>query len=72
MIRTPEEQYLHELIDSYVEPLRNEIEELRKELNELKTNNNSNIVIPKIPERTSNRKLKEGCEPAKPKSFNDK
>jgi hypothetical protein len=32
MIRTPEEQYLHELIESYVAPLRSEIKELRKEL----------------------------------------
>jgi len=33
MIRTPEEQRLHELIESYVNPLRREIKELRQELN---------------------------------------
>jgi len=32
MIRTPEEQYLHELIESHVAPLRSEIKALRKEL----------------------------------------
>lgn len=32
MNRTPEEQYLHELIESYVVPLRSEIKALRKEL----------------------------------------
>lgn len=37
-MKTPEEQYLHELIESYVTPLRNEIEELRKELAEQRMN----------------------------------
>jgi hypothetical protein len=32
MAKTPEEQYLHELIESYVAPLRSEIKELRKRI----------------------------------------
>jgi len=39
MIRTPEEQYLHELIESYVAPLRSEIKALRKELAEQQVKN---------------------------------
>lgn len=34
MVRTTEEQYLHELIESFVAPLRNQIKELCKELTE--------------------------------------
>jgi prefoldin subunit 5 len=35
MTRTPEEQRLHQTIESYVAPLRNEIKALRKELSEI-------------------------------------
>ena len=45
MIRTPEEQYLHELIESYVAPLRSEIEVLRKELAEQQV---KNLNIPAV------------------------
>ena len=45
MIRTPEEQYLHELIESYVAPLRSEIKELRKELAEQQV---KNLNIPAV------------------------
>ena len=45
MIRTPEEQYLHELIESYVAPLRSEIKALRKELAEQQV---KNLNIPAV------------------------
>ena len=45
MIRTPEEQYLHELIESYVAPLRSEIKELRKGLAEQQV---KNLNIPAV------------------------
>ena len=45
MIRTPEEQYLHELIESYVAPLRSEINALRKELAEHQV---KNLNIPDV------------------------
>lgn len=47
MRRTSEEQYLHELIESYVAPLRNEIRELRLQLNTkiVKNNDISPVVI---------------------------
>jgi len=45
MIRTPEEQHLHELIESYVAPLRSEIKELRKELAEQQV---KNLNIPAV------------------------
>ena len=45
MIRTPEEQYLHELIESYVAPLRTEIKALRKELAEQQV---KNLNIPAV------------------------
>ena len=45
MIRTPEDQYLHELIESYVAPLRSEIKELRKELAEQQV---KNLNIPAV------------------------
>ena len=45
MIRTPEEQYLHELIESYVAPLRSEIKVLRKELAEQQV---KNLNIPAV------------------------
>ena len=45
-MRTPEEQHLHELIESYVVPLRSEIKELRKQLSTepVKNNGVSHIV----------------------------
>ena len=45
MIRTAEEQYLHELIESYVAPLRNEIKELRKQLPQQRV---KNLNIPAV------------------------
>lgn len=45
MIRTPEEQHLHELIESYVAPLRSEIKALRKELAEQQV---KNLNIPAV------------------------
>ena len=45
MIRTPEEQHLHELIESYVAPLRSEIKALRKELTERQV---KNLNIPAV------------------------
>lgn len=45
MIRTPEQQHLHELIESYVAPLRNEIKALRKELAEQQV---KNLNIPAV------------------------
>lgn len=39
MIKTPEYQYLDELIENYVAPLRSEIKELRKELAEQREKN---------------------------------
>ena len=45
MIRTPEEQYLHELIESYVAPLRSEIKEIRKEVAEQQV---KNLNIPAV------------------------
>ena len=45
MIRTPEEQHLHELIESYVAPLRSEIKALRKELAEQQV---KNLNIPDV------------------------
>ena len=45
MIRTPEGQYLHELIESYVAPLRSEIKALRKELAEQQV---KNLNIPAV------------------------
>jgi len=45
MIRTPEEQHLHELIESYVAPLRSEIKALRKELTEQQV---KNLNIPAV------------------------
>ncbi len=45
MIRTPEQQYLHELIESYVAPLRSEIKKLRKELAEQQV---KNLNIPAV------------------------
>ena len=45
MIRTPEEQHLHELIESYVAPLRSEIKALRKELAEQQV---QNLNIPDV------------------------
>lgn len=39
MLRTPEQHYLHELIESYISPLRSEIKELRKELAEQQVEN---------------------------------
>lgn len=45
MIRTQEEQYLHELIESYVAPLRSEIKALRKELAEQQV---KNLNIPAV------------------------
>ena len=45
MIRTPEGQYLHELIESYVASLRSEIKALRKELAEQQV---KNLNIPAV------------------------
>ena len=45
MITTPKDQYLHELIESYVAPLRSEIKELRKELAEQQV---KNLNIPAV------------------------
>lgn len=45
MIRTPEEQHLHELIESYVAPLRSEIKELRKELVEQQVKNLNILAV---------------------------
>ena len=45
MIRTPEEQHLHELIESYVASLRSEIKALRKELAEQQV---KNLNIPAV------------------------
>jgi len=55
MIRTPEEQRLHEIIESYVNPLRREIKELRHELK----NKNEKIHLPgqKISKTKCGRKL---------------
>jgi len=50
MKRTPEEQYLHELIESYVAPLRNEIRDLRQQL--------ATIIIKKCCLDPHNRKFK--------------
>jgi hypothetical protein len=49
MIRTPEQQYLHELIESYVAPLRSEIKELRKELAEQQV---INLNMPVVMQRS--------------------
>jgi len=49
MSRTPEQQHLHELIESYIAPLRSEIKELRKELAEQQLKNlNTSVVIDKL------------------------
>ena len=45
MIRTPEGQYLHELIESYVASLQSEIKALRKELAEQQV---KNLNIPAV------------------------
>lgn len=45
MIRTSEEQHLHELIEIYVAPLRSEIKALRKELAEQQV---KNLNIPAV------------------------
>ena len=46
MMRTPEQQYLHELIESYVAPLRSEIKELRQQLSTKAVKNNA--VLPLV------------------------
>ncbi len=45
MIRTPEEQYLHDFVESYVAPLRKELAELRKELAEQQRKNQSKQLV---------------------------
>ena len=76
MIRTPEEQHLHELIESYVAPLRSEIKELRKELAEQQVKNlNIPVVMgeltcdncgcpPNVIYTTSKGRFCERCKPA--------
>jgi len=76
MIRTPEEQHLHELIESYVAPLRSEIKALRKELTEQQVKNlNIPTVMgeltcdscgchPNVIYTTSRGRFCEGCKPA--------
>jgi len=44
-MRTPEEQYLHELIESYVAPLRSEIRELRQQLSTELVKNNGVLPV---------------------------
>jgi hypothetical protein len=36
MLRTPEEQHLHDLIESQVKPIRESVKELREEIRKLK------------------------------------
>ncbi len=48
MMRTPEEQYLHELIESYVAPLRSEIKELRQQLNTELVKNNGVLPVVRV------------------------
>lgn len=48
MIRTPEQQYLHELIESYVAPLRNEIKELRQQLSTDPVKNNGALPVVRV------------------------
>ena len=76
MIRTPKEQYLHELIESYVAPLRSEIKALRKELAEQQVKNlNMPAVMgeltcdscgchPNVIYTTSKGRFCESCKPA--------
>ena len=76
MIRTPEEQHLHELIESYVAPLRSEIKALRKELAEQQVKNlNIPAVMgeltcdscgchPNVVYTTSKGRFCENCKPA--------
>jgi len=49
MLRTPEQQYLHELIESYLAPLRSEIKELRQQLSTKAVKNNP--VLPLVSTR---------------------
>ena len=45
MIRTSEEQYLHDIIESHISPLRNEAKELRAKLNEINSVNNKETLM---------------------------
>ena len=76
MNRKPEEQYLHELIESYVAPLRSEIKELRKELAEQQVKNlnipavmgeltcDNGCCHPNIIYSTNRGRFCEACKPA--------
>lgn len=56
MTRTPEEQYLHNIIESYVAPLRKEIEELHKEIIILNEKTNRNTINNEYLQRKTTKK----------------